>query len=380
MKEKEFDMTAKTFFGLEDLVIEELKEIGAKDIQKGNRVVTFKGDKTVLYRSNLWLRTALKVLVPVARFNAPDEEMLYKHVKKFNWGSVMSVDQTISVDSTVLSDTFTHSKYIALKVKDAIADYFRARTGERPSVDIEDPDIRVHIHVAGTQCILSLDASGEPLNRRGYRKEQREAPLNETLAAALVKLSGWTGEGNLVDPMCGSGTIPIEAAMIALNMAPGLKRKFAFQNWKDYDPMIWKRLLGEALMKRKRFDHMIYASDISDEAIEIAINNMTRAGIEDYVRVSRGNFIDKAKPAGENGVMIVNPPYGERIGDRVEALYEAMGNKFKQGYEGFKVWMITSNKEALKKVGLRPSKRMTVHNGGLECKYVCYDMYKGSKR
>ncbi|MEH0156765.1 THUMP domain-containing protein [Limibacter armeniacum] len=373
-----YELTAKTFFGLEDLLVEELKEIGAKDIKKGNRVVTFKGNDEVLYRANLWLRTALKILKPIAKFKAKDEEELYSQIKRIGWSKYMDNDGTLAIDTTVRSDVFTHSKYVALKAKDAIVDQFRGRTGVRPSVDVENPDLRLHIHMMGIDCILSLDSSGESLHRRGYRKLQKEAPLNEILAAGLIKMAGWHGQSNFVDPMCGSGTLPIEAAMIAMNIAPGMKRTFGFQKWKDYDVELWTRLLGEAFMKRKPFSHKIYASDISEDAIYVAEQNTRRAGVMDKVVYDESSIWNCKRPEG-NGTMIINPPYGERIGDNVEDLYEQVGDKLKKDFDGFDAWIISSNREALKHVGLRPAKKLTVFNGGMECRYQHYEMYKGSK-
>lgn len=380
MKADTFEMTVKTFFGLEDVLVEELKEIGAENIKKGNRVVTFEGDKRLMYKANLWLRTGLKVLKPVKSFRAESEEELYQQIKRMNWAEYMDNDMTFAIDSTVKSSVFRHSKYAALKVKDAIADYFRSKTGKRPSVSVENPDLRIHIHIADKQCILSLDSSGDSLHKRGYRKARQEAPLNEILAAALIKLSGWKCNTNFLDPMCGSGTILIEAGLIAFNIAPGLKRSFGFQNWKDYDETLWTSLLGEALTKKRDFNHKILGSDLSEDAIEVAADNIENAGLEDDIRIRKVSVLDRTRPDGDAGIIVMNPPYGERIGERVELLYKMIGSKLKSDFEGYDVWIISSNKDALKQVGLQTSRKMTVYNGGLECKFQKYEMYRGSKK
>ncbi|WP_240971142.1 THUMP domain-containing class I SAM-dependent RNA methyltransferase [Flammeovirga aprica] len=378
MADQDFKMTAKTFFGLEELLKEELLAIGARNVKAVNRAVTFEGDKEILYKANLHVRTALKILLPIKNFRARNEEDLYEKTKKVNWAKYIDVDGTFAIDSTVWSDTFTHSKYVALKVKDAIADHFSEVFKRRPNVNVKDPEVLVHIHVSQRECILSLDSSGESLHRRGYRSEQRQAPLNEVLAAGLIMLTGWKGERPFLDPMCGSGTLLVEAAMIASNTPPGLKRKFAFMNWKDYDRRLFNQIFREAKRARKEIEVPIVGSDIDREAIDISYANAERSGLDEDLRISKNSFFDR-KPIGENGIIVCNPPYGERIGKDIEELYRKMGDKLKQDFSGYDAWIFSGNMKALKYVGLRPSKKIQLYNGSIECRLAKFEMYKGAK-
>ncbi|WP_281614684.1 THUMP domain-containing protein [Flammeovirga sp. SubArs3] len=371
-------MTAKTFFGLEEVLYNELINIGAKDVKKGRRAVTFKGDLEVLYKANLHCRTALKILMPIKEFKARNEQDLYEKVKKVNWAKYIDKDGTFAVDSTVWSETFRHSKFVALKVKDAIADHFMDVFRRRPNVDVKNPDIQVHIHVTKNDCILSLDSSGEALNRRGYRTEQKAAPLNEVLAAGLLILSGWKGDRPFLDPMCGSGTILIEAAMIASNTPPGLKRKFAFMKWPKYDRRLWNQVFREGKRARKEIDVPIVGSDIDRGAIEVAMANAGRSGLDEDLRISKQSFFER-KAIGDNGVIVCNPPYGERIGSDIEELYKKMGDKLKQDFTGYDAWIFSGNMKALKFVGLRPSQKIELYNGAIECRFAKYEMYRGGK-
>lgn len=374
MRQTPFEMTAKTFYGLEPILVQELEALGAQQVKALNRAVSFVGDQEMMYRANLWCRTALRILKPIAKFRAVNEIQLYRSVQRIDWTRLMGLDDTFAIDATVRSDIFTHSQYVGLKVKDAIADQFRQRTGARPSVDVENPTLLVNVHLMGEDCIISLDSSGESLSRRGYRKQQEAAPLNEVLAAGLIALSGWKGDKPFMDGMCGSGTLLIEAGMMATDRAPGLKRRFGFMGWADFDERLWMRLVGEAAMRVRPAAHPIVGSDISESAVEVAIANATRAGLEEELRISRMDFFERQPPKGP-GVAILNPPYGERIGENVDELYAQMGDQFKKAYKGYQVWMISSNREALKKVGLRASRRLTVFNGALECRFMCFDIF-----
>ncbi|MBB6459584.1 THUMP domain-containing class I SAM-dependent RNA methyltransferase [Flammeovirga kamogawensis] len=374
-----FPMTAKTFFGLEEVLKQELIQIGAKNVKAGNRAVTFEGDNEVLYKANLHLRTALKILLPIKQFRARNEQELYDRVKKVNWAKYIDLDGTFAIDSTVWSETFTHSKFVALKVKDAIADHFTEIFKRRPNVDVNQPDIQIHIHISQRECILSLDSSGESLHRRGYRSEQRQAPLNEVLAAGIILLTGWKGDRPFLDPMCGSGTLLVEAAMIASNTAPGIKRKFAFMNWKQYDRKLWNQVFREAKRAVVEIEVPIVGSDIDREAIDISFANAERSGLDEDLRISKNSFFDR-KAIGENGIIVCNPPYGERIGKDIEELYKQMGDKLKQDFSGYDAWIFSGNMRALKFVGLRPSKRIELYNGAIECRLAKYEMYRGGKK
>ncbi|MBB3698001.1 MULTISPECIES: THUMP domain-containing class I SAM-dependent RNA methyltransferase [Flammeovirga] len=378
MTENTFSMTAKTFFGLEEVLKQELINIGASKVKAGRRAVTFEGDLEIMYKANLHCRTALKILMPIKEFNARNENDLYEKVKKVNWAKYIDKDGTFAVDSTVWSDSFRHSKYVALKTKDAIADHFMEVFRRRPNVKIKNPDIQVHIHISQQNCILSLDSSGEALNRRGYRSEQKAAPLNEVLAAGLILMTGWKGDRPFLDPMCGSGTIIVEAAMIASNTPPGLKRKFAFMNWPKYDRRLWNQIFRDAKRAIKEIDVPIVGSDIDRSAIEIAMANAGRSGLDEDLRISKQSFFDR-KSIGENGIIICNPPYGERIGKDIEELYKNMGDKLKQDFSGYDAWIFSGNMGALKHVGLRPSKRIELYNGAIECRLAKYEMYRGTK-
>lgn len=376
-----FEMLAKTLFGLEEILAGELKNIGAKDVVVRNRAVSFMGDKALMYKANLYLRTALKILVPIRKFKVRSEDDLYQLMGHIKWTKYMSVSDTLAVDGTVNSPYFTHSQYIALKTKDAIVDQFRKRFNERPSVDTEYPDLRINVHISNETCTVSLDSSGEPLNKRGYRIRRDIAPLNEVLAAGMIMLSGWEGKSNLIDPMCGSGTILIEAAMIALGIPACIMRKeFAFEFWKDFDSDLWNDILDEAEKHKNFFDHKIYGADMSTKAFLIAKENIKNAGLSRVIKLAIKDFED-FEPPEEPGVVITNPPYGERIQpEDINRLYAMMGERLKHNFSGYDAWFISSNKEALKHVGLRPSVKKTLYNGALECKFQKYELYRGSKK
>ncbi len=376
-----FDILATTLFGLEEILAGELEEAGASSIEKFNRAVSFSGDKRLLYRLNLTLRTASRLLVPVKKRQVLSDKDLYSAAMDVEWWKYFDVDSTFAVDSVVNSKHFNHSKYAALKVKDAIADRFREKYGKRPSVDRENPDVRIHVHIDRERCAISLDSSGEPLHRRGYRLEGGGAPLNEVLAAGMIMLSGWKGGESFIDPMCGSGTLPVEAAFIASGTAPGLLRKrFGFFGWNDFDEATFGSITDELKGKIREPSAAICGSDVSKRAVETAQNNVRRARLGKAVKLQAGPFERVSPPPGP-GVLVMNPPYGQRMGsgDIVE-FYRMIGDTLKRKYEGYQAWILGSNFDAMKYVGLRPSKKITLFNGPLECRFQKYEVYGGSRK
>lgn len=379
MAEK-FEMIAKTHQGLEEVLAEELRTIGAEEVSPTLKTVTFKGDKEMMYKANIQLRTALRILKPIYTFRARTEDELYGQAKKFDWTSVMGISHKYAVDSIVLSDVFNHSRYVALKLKDAIADHFREKTGKRPFVDPLNPQIKVHINVVDDECTISLDSSGESLHRRGYRQSQDASPINEVLAAGMILLSGWKGDSNFIDPMCGSGTIVIEAGLIAHGIPPGIFRKhFGFENWFDFDEVLLQHVYNDESMERE-FNFSIIGGDISKRAIETSIENIKNAGLQKKIAISTGSIFDYVPP-GDKGIVITNPPFGERLKkEQIETFYKQLGDCFKQRYNGYDVWLVSSNMEAIRNFGLRPSKAISIMNGALECKYHQYSMFRGAPK
>lgn len=377
---EKFDIIATTLYGLENVLAEELNAIGATDISVLNRAVKFRGDNSLLYKSNLWLRTAIKILKPIHAFRANDERQLYSNIKRFGWENYLSIKKSFAVDSVVNSNIFTHSQYVALKTKDAIVDRFRDSTELRPSVDTENPDVRINIHISGTMVIVSLDSSGVMLGKRNYRTEQVEAPISEVLAAGIILLSGWDKKTNVIDPMCGSGTFPIEAAMIAANIAPGLNRKFNFETWLDFDKQLFDKIKKEAVEKQISSSAQIYGSDIDKKAISISINNARRAGVRDIIKFENKDFFDSEnnnKPA----FVFINPPYDERLQiEKVEEFYDEIGSQLKHHYQDNEAWIISSNFDAINHFGLKAEKKIKLFNGKLECRLLHYKMYEGSKK
>jgi putative N6-adenine-specific DNA methylase len=378
-----FQMIAKTSFGLEDLLASELEAIGAKKVHPGNRSVSFSGDNSILYKANLRLRTALRILKPIRKFRADNENDLYDEVQRINWSRYMDINDTLAVDSTVHSSYFTHSHFVALKVKDAIVDQFRKKSGKRPSVNLDNPTLRVHLHMAEKSCSISLDSSGSSLHLRGYRKEANEAPLNEVLAAGMILLSGWDKSSQFLDPMCGSGTLPIEAALIAGNIAPGKFRKqFGFMNWRDFERDTWEMIRQEAESEEQPISCKITGSDISPEAIRISRQNLDRAALGGKIQLKEGDFFQLPPPEG-SGLILMNPPYGERLqpeDDDINGFYRQIGDQLKQAYQGWDAWILSANKEAFKYLGLQTSKKRTLFNGPLECKFHKYSLYAGSRK
>lgn len=379
-----FEMTAKTLFGLEDVLADELKQIGARDIVKLNRAVSFRGSKETMYRANLELRTALRIYKPIHKFRVRNENELYKRTKEFDWEAFLNKDTTIAIDSTVNSTNFNHANYVALKVKDAIVDKIRAKLGARPNVDTENPDYRIHVHISREDCTLSLDSSGNSLHKRGYRISQIHAPMNEVLAAGLIMLSGWDAQSNFVDPMCGSGTLIMEAATFAYNIAPNfLIKHFGFMNWGDMDIELWNKIKNDAKKREREFGYKIYGLDESPKAIKITKENIKNSGLDWKVLIKLRKFerIRESDIEGNTGVVIINPPYGERLrDDDIIDLYGKIGDSLKQVFVGYNAWVISSNKEAMKHIGLKASRRLTLFNGSLECKFHKFEIYEGTRK
>ncbi len=372
-KSENYKIIAKTLFGLEEILAAEIKELGGENIEILKRAVSFTGNNKLLYKSNLWLRTALRILVPIHMFRVKDEKELYLRTKEYKWNEIISPDNTIAVDSTVSSDNFNHSKFAALKVKDAIVDKIRNKFGKRPNVDTQNPDYRINLHIFNEDATISLDSSGDSLHKRGYRLAQIDAPLNEVLAAGMIKLAGWNANNNFYDPMCGSGTLLMEAAAIAANIPPGLKRKFGFMNWRDFDNELWQSILQNVKPVKPTID--IYGMDNSAKAFVISRKNILNAGFEDYIHLKKDNFFN-LKPKSDEGTLIFNPPYDERMKqDEIIDFYKKIGDKLKHDLKGFDAWIISGNLSAFKHLGLKPSARIPLYNGKIECRYNHFGLY-----
>ena len=376
MKE-EFELVAKTFHGLEEILAKELTELGASNIEIGNRMVAFTGDKALMYKANFCLRTASRILKPIKHFKANTADEVYDNIKSIAWENYLDNTKSFAVDAVVFSNEFRHSKFVAYKVKDAIVDYFRDQTGERPSVRINNPDVLLNIHIAEDRCTLSLYSSGESLHRRGYRQEAVEAPLNEVLAAGMILMTGWKGECDLIDPMCGSGTIPIEAALIARNIAPGVFRKeFAFEKWVDFDQDLFDSIYNDDSQERE-FNHKIYGYDNNPKANEIAIRNVKAAGLSKEIELKLQPFQQFEQPK-EKSIIITNPPYGERIStDDLLGLYKMIGERLKHAFAGNDAWILSYRDECFDQIGLKPSVKIELYNGALECQFRKYQLFDG---
>jgi len=375
-------MVATTMFGLEEVLATELTNLGAQDVEVGVRSVSFVGDKGFMYKANIALRTAIRILKPIKRFKVSDEDDLYKKIQQIEWERFMSVDSTFAIGAVVNSKNFTtNSHYISLKSKDAIADYFRHKYHKRPNVDVKHPDLKIHVHIQKDLCSISLDSSGDSLHKRGYRNLTNIAPINEVLAAGLVLLSGYTGDCNFIDPMCGSGTILIEAAMIANNIPANINRKeFGFENWEDYDKDLYFKIQDVLLKKITNSHFKIMGFDKAPSAVRKAKENVENANLSEFIGVHHINFFNSAKEVFGKTTILFNPPYGERLDIDINQFYKNIGDTLKGGYPDSTVWFITSNKEAIKHVGLRTSKRIPLKNGDLDCVYVRYDIYEGSRK
>lgn len=370
----------KTLTGLENVLAEEVKALGGQQIEIKKRALNCEGDLEFVYRANLSLRTAIKVLIPVYDFKAKNEKELYEQVLKHDWSQYLSEHGSMAIDHTINSDLFTHSKYASLKIKDAIVDQFRNRTNHRPSIDLKYPDVRFDVYAYQDWFTIALDSSGDPLNRRGYREDGHRAPLNEVLAAGMILLSGWDKESPLIDPMCGTGTLLIEAAMIALNLPPQkLRREFGFKRWNNFQPTLWSRVQSDATRAIKRRSLKIMGGDIDGQSIRMAQRSLRKLDLDKQVRVSMADFL-KSTPVFSQGVMITNPPYDVRIEkDDINAFYKEMSDVLKHKYAGYEAWILSSNMEALKNFKLSPTKKIKLLNGKLDCRFEKYEMYAGSR-
>jgi len=371
----------KTLHGLEEVLADELIAMGAEKVDTLKRAVQFEGDQKMLYRANLELRTGLRVLKPIHTFKITDQDDYYNKLKAIDWTQYMGLKDSFAIKGVTSSDIFRHSKYLALKMKDAVVDQFRENTGRRPNVNTLTPNIQFNVHINKDFCTVSLDSSGDSLYKRGYRVDTLEAPINESLAAGMILLSGWRGENDFVDPMCGSGTIPIEAALIAKNVAPNILRKeFGFQKWKDYDADLWAEVLTEAKAKEKDIKCKITGYDQEFKAVRVSERNAESAGLQDVISFKRKKF-ERLEPTKPNNTIVMNPPYDVRLQTmHINDLYKMIGDQLKQRWRGTEAWIISSNIEAMKHIGLHPSRKISLHNGSLECKFQKFEMYGGSKK
>ncbi len=374
-------MVAKTMFGFEEILAKELRNLGAGNVVEGVRSVSFEGDTGFMYKANLCLRSAIKIIKPIHAFTVRNEEELYRQIYAFDWANYLSPETTFAIDTTINSDHFTHSLYVSQKTKDAIVDKFRDTDGKRPDVDVKFPDLRINMHIQDSHCNVSLDSSGRSLHHRGYRTATNIAPINEVLAAGLLLLSGWDGQCDFLDPMCGSGTFLTEAAMIACNIPANINRKeFAFEKWDDFDQDLFDKIVASSLKRTREFHHRIMGYDKAPSAVRKAQDNVANANLSEYIQVEQKDFFKSEKTKEGKLHIVFNPPYGERLDLEMETFYAAIGDTLKRGYPGTDAWLITSNLEALKFVGLRPSRKIKVFNSQLESRLVKYVMYEGSKK
>ena len=381
---REFQMLAKTFKGLEEVLAKELVELGANDVQIERRAVSFTGDKRMLYMANFCLRTASRILVPIAQFKARHTDDIYEKVKQIDWSEYMTTKMTFQIDATVYSDYFRHSQFVTYRVKDAIVDWWMERGGVRPSVKLTNPDLYLNVHIGGDIVTVSLDSSGESLHKRGYRVANTQAPINEALAAGMLLLAGWNGQGDFYDPMCGSGTLLIEAALIARNIAPGIYRKgFAFEKWANFDADLFEDVYSDDSRERE-FTHKIYGSDAGFYAMQTAMKNVESAGLQRDIEVKqiRVQELRLADKDTDGALVMINPPYGERLAQDKDVmnLYKDMGTALKHQFSGATAWIISSNDEALKCIGLRTAKRVRLVNGDLDCWFNQYVLFKGDHK
>ncbi len=374
---QEFELIAKTFMGLEQVLAQELTDLGANNVQIGRRMVAFTGNKETMYRANFQLHTAIRILKPIAHFKARSAEDMYDEVRKIEWSQYIQEGKTFSVDSVVYSEEFTNSRFVTYKVKDAIVDQFRERTGTRPNISVSNPDIRLNIHIAEDNATLSLDSSGESLHRRGYRQESVEAPLNEVLAAGMILMTGWKGETDFIDPMCGSGTLPIEAALIAHNISPGVFRKeFAFEKWADFDQELFDMIYNDDSQERE-FKHHIFGYDTDMKAVNTARMNVAAAGLSRDITIEQQDFKDFSQPK-EKSIIVMNPPYGERISTpNLLGTYKMIGERLKHQFMGNEAWILSYREECFRQIGLKPSIKIPVYNGSLECEFRRYQLFDG---
>jgi putative N6-adenine-specific DNA methylase len=373
-------MIAKTLYGLEDVLAGELTALGAANVTTGRRMVTFTGNKAMLYSANFRCRTALRILKPISRFKATNADTVYLEAKNIDWDKYLSLDRTFAVDAIVYSEDFNHSKFVAYRLKDAVADYFNEKYSARPSVRVNNPDLYINIHITHNDCTLSLDSSGESLHRRGYRVSQVDAPLNEVLAAGMILKTGWHGQSHFVDPMCGSGTLLIEAAMIALNMPPGICRKeYAFERWPDFDRQLFDEIYNDDSTERE-FHFKCYGSDVSPIAVDKASKNVRSAGLSKYIELRILPF-QQYTEAPKPGILVTNPPYGERISTSdIFELYSMIGERLKHAFAGYNAWILSYKDECFESIGLRPKQKIKLMNGELDCQYRCYELFEGKNK
>lgn len=376
----EFEMIAKTFMGLEDILAQELMELGANNVEKGRRMVSFTGDKALMYRANFALRTAIRILKPIRHFRAKSADQVYDNIKEIDWSEYIGEGKTFTVDSVVYSEEFSNSRFVTYKVKDAIVDQFRERTGKRPNISVADADVRLNIHIAEDRATVSLDSSGESLHRRGYRQEVVEAPLNEVLAAGMIMMTGWTGETDFIDPMCGSGTLAIEAALIARNIAPGVfRKKYAFEKWPDFDAELFDDIYNDDSRERE-FEHHIYGYDIDFKAVNMSKLNVKAAGLSSDITIEQQDFKDFRGHDGK-AIIVTNPPYGERISTpNLLETYRMIGERLKHAFKEGDAWILSYREECFQQIGLKPSVKIPLYNGSLECEFRKYSIFDGKLR
>ncbi len=380
---EDFKMLAKTFEGLEGVLAKELEDLGAKNVQMQRRAVSFEGDTKLMYKANLWVRTAISILKPIASFPAENEQALYDGIYAIKWFEYFDVGKTFSVDTVLVNSNINHTKFAAYKVKDAIADQFRYYFNQRPDVGRKDADIFINAYISNNECVVSLNSSGTPLFKRGYRQAGHKAPINEVLAAGLIKLSGWDMKSNFIDPMCGSGTLLVEAALMAFNFPPAYQREsFSFMNWSNYDPTIWREIKSEIYDKQRDFDYQIIGGDISAENLNVAKEIITEMKFHKDIELKNIDVANHKAPDGDvKGWIVTNPPYGERLkSEDLEGLYAKLGTAFKFNFQGYSAWVISSDMQALKHIALKTSKKIPLLNGGLECKFNGYELYEGTKK
>ncbi len=374
---KNFKLIAKTFAGLEEVLAKEIKRLGGNNVRRGKRAVFYEGDLEMIYKSNYHLRAALRILKEIEDFQFKNVDQFYLKCKTIDWSKYLSIQDNFRIDSVVVnSRDFKNSMYASLKVKDAIADHFREKSGIRPDVNTDDPDLIINVHIFENKCTLSIDSSGESLHKRGYRVKQGEAPLNEVLAAGMIYLAGWYGNSDFMDPMCGSGTLVIEAAMIAQNIpAAKFRKDFAFQKWNDFDPILWNKVTEP--MPKREFRHTIFASDISASNLLNAQTNARRALVFNKIAFQKADFKDLQCEFCE-GTIITNPPYGERLIEAdLNGLYGMIGERLKHQYTGSKAWILSAAAESMKYIGLKPNIKMDLMNGALKCQFNNYQIFKG---
>ena len=377
-----FKMIAKTFYGFEEILSEELLKLGAQKIIKGNRNVSFYGDKGFMYKSNISLRTALKIIKPIKEFKFKDIDEYYKKIYEIKWEDYLDFNSSFLINSVVFnSKIFNNSKFTSLKAKDAIVDRFRNKFKNRPSINSFNPELKIEIHVNRNFCTISLDSSGESLHKRGYKKYNSAAPLNEVLAAGIILMSAWDKKSDLLDPMCGTGTFLIEAAMIARNIAPNLNRlAFAFEKWKDWDNELFETIEESVKSKEIEFEHKLYGFDISSAMIKKAEKNIEISDLGVDIEIVKKDFLTSTKTDNDKLHVLINPPYDKRISADVNQLYKKIGDTLKNNYLYSDVWIITANLEAIKSIGLKSSKKIKLFNANLESRLLNYKIYPGSKK